>query len=90
MPLSQRFNSYHRHKRYSRVTARHSRVGVSGTQLDLGLQQPETPGQHGFPLRACGNDEGGSEVWAGFEWCAIKRVSSLAARRKALPSDHLR
>ncbi len=65
MPLYQRFHSYHRHKRYSRVTACHSRVGLSGIQLDLGLQQPETPGQHGFPLKACGNDEGGSEVWGG-------------------------
>ncbi|WAM49442.1 hypothetical protein, partial [Vreelandella venusta] len=34
---------------------RHSRVGLSGIYLDL--QQPETSGQHGFPLRACGNDE---------------------------------
>ncbi|WP_226930613.1 hypothetical protein, partial [Halomonas sp. 3F2F] len=34
-----------------------SRVGLSGIHLDLGLQQPETSGQHGFPLRACGNDE---------------------------------
>ncbi|MGP5018280.1 hypothetical protein ACTXPD_10925, partial [Vreelandella alkaliphila] len=41
---------------------RHSRVGLSGIHLDLGLQQPETPAQHGFPLRACGNDEGGAEV----------------------------
>ncbi|WP_193085874.1 hypothetical protein [Halomonas sp. FME65] len=35
---------------------RHSRVGLSGIYLDLDLQQPEIPGQHGFPLRACGND----------------------------------
>ncbi|MDX1356906.1 MAG: hypothetical protein R3226_15860, partial [Halomonas venusta] len=35
----------------------HSRVGLSGIHLDLDLQQPETSGQHGFPLRACGNDE---------------------------------
>ncbi|WP_226912902.1 hypothetical protein, partial [Halomonas sp. 3D7M] len=41
---------------------RHSRVGLSEIDLDLGLQQPETPAQHGFPLRACGNDEGGAEV----------------------------
>ena len=40
---------------------RHSREGLSGIHLDLGLQQPEVPGQHGFPLRACGNDGGGSE-----------------------------
>jgi len=41
----------------------HSRVGLSGIHLDL--QQPEIPGQHGFPLRACGNDESGSEGWGG-------------------------
>ena len=40
---------------------RHSRVGLSGIHLDLGLQQPEASVQHGFPLRACGNGEGGAE-----------------------------
>ncbi|MGO3769459.1 MAG: hypothetical protein ACTJGL_07865, partial [Vreelandella alkaliphila] len=45
---------------------RHSRVGLSGIHLDLGLQQPETPTQHGFPLRACGNDEGGAEQRIGW------------------------
>ncbi|MGP5191828.1 hypothetical protein, partial [Vreelandella alkaliphila] len=44
------------------VTTRHSRVGLSGIHLDLGLQEPETPAQHGFPLRACGNDKSGAEV----------------------------
>ncbi|WP_271910868.1 hypothetical protein, partial [Vreelandella alkaliphila] len=40
---------------------RHSRVGLSGIHLGLGLQQPEPSAQHGFPLRACGNDEGCAE-----------------------------
>ncbi|MGP5019124.1 hypothetical protein ACTXK7_16060, partial [Vreelandella alkaliphila] len=50
---------------------RHSRVGLSGIYLDLGLQQSETPIQHGFPLRACGNDEDG---WPPPEACTARHA----------------
>ncbi|MGP5142739.1 hypothetical protein ACTXKF_10145 [Vreelandella alkaliphila] len=56
---------------------RHSRVGLSGIYLDLGLQQPEPPGQHGFPLRACGNDE-----------VAEPAGMTRAARRAGVESPH--